>query len=129
MGQKASVLTAQGEARARCLPQHHALLERSGISPDVAAARGYFSARSKADLQRLGFGLAQQLVPTLVIPVHSVTGDIVTYQHRPDSPRVKDGKTLKYETPWGSRMALDRVGGVTIDAGLVAGLRHDAADE
>jgi 3'-phosphoadenosine 5'-phosphosulfate sulfotransferase len=29
------------------------------------------------------------------------------YQYRPDQPRIKDGKPVKYETPGGARMAFD----------------------
>ena len=34
-------------------------------------------------------------------------GGIVSYQFRPDAPRIKDKKPVKYETPTGSQMALD----------------------
>lgn len=89
------------------LPQHRVLIEGSAISPMVAAARPYWSATKKTELRELGFGGAQLLAPALVIPVHGVTGELVTYQIRPDRPRVKDGKPLKYETPAGTKMALD----------------------
>jgi hypothetical protein len=89
------------------LPQHAAMIEASAISPEVATARGYFTATRKAELATLGFGAAQRNVPALVIPIHGVDGEIRTYQSRPDHPRIKDGKPLKYETPRGSRMCLD----------------------
>jgi len=89
------------------LPQHAKLIDDSAISPDVAAARGYRSAVTKAELERLGFGRAQQLPPALVLPVWSVAGEKALYQLRPDEPRVKGEKPLKYETPYGARMALD----------------------
>jgi len=90
------------------LPQHAELIQESGIAPEVAAARGYRSATKKADLLALGFGASQCRVPALVIPVRGVTGEIATYQIRPDEPRIrKDGKPLKYETPLGTRMVLD----------------------
>lgn len=89
------------------LPQHAALLKASKISPEVAAARGYRSLTIKADLSRLGFGDRQQIVPTLLVPVFGVSGQIATYQHRPDESRIVDGKPLKYETPARSRMAID----------------------
>src|SRR5262249_41574699 len=50
---------------------------------------------------------SQQNAPALTIPIWNVHGDRATYQARPDTPRVKDGKLLKYETPSGARMALD----------------------
>jgi hypothetical protein len=89
------------------LPHHVELISASSISDDVARARGYRTVRTKAELKRLGFGDAQCRTPALLIPVRSVTGDIPTYQIRPDKPRVKDGKPLKYETPTGTRMILD----------------------
>ena len=72
----------------------------------MAAARGYRSVTTKTELRRLGFGTNQLLVPTLLVPIWTVTGDTF-YQHRPDEPRLKKGKRLKYETPLGSRMVLD----------------------
>jgi len=89
------------------LPQHVELLEKSAITPKVAKARGYRSVNSKAELDRLGFSSAQQLVPGLLIPIHNVAGEIANYQLRPDEPRIRDGKPVKYETPAGSRMVLD----------------------
>lgn len=89
------------------LPQHHTLIVESAIAPEVAAARGYCSVTNRAELRRLGFGDAQCRVPALLIPVRGVTGAIVTYQIRPDKPRIEGSKALKYETPRGTRMALD----------------------
>ena len=43
----------------------------------------------------------------MLIPVWGVNGEIVLYQARPDTPRIKNGKPIKYETPAGSRMVLD----------------------
>ena len=89
------------------LPQHQALVDGSGISPEVAAARGYWTATRKAELRDLGFGEAQARVPALVIPIHNVIGELALYQLRPDVPRIKDAKGLKYETPLKARMLLD----------------------
>ena len=89
------------------LPQHAKLIQASAITPAVAAARGYRSVQTKVDLRRLGFSDRQCIVPTLLVPVLGVTGEVVLYQHRPDQPRIADGKPIKYETPRGSRMALD----------------------
>lgn len=89
------------------LPHHQRLIDESGISPDIARTRGYRSIAAKAELARLGFGRNQCQVPALLIPVFNVHGDLATYQARPDTPRVQDGKPLKYETPSGSRMVLD----------------------
>lgn len=89
------------------LPKHRALIEASAISPEVMRARGYRTVTSKAELRRLGFSDTQCRVPALLVPVCGVTGEIVSYQIRPDQPRIAGGKPLKYETPKGSRMALD----------------------
>jgi uncharacterized protein DUF3854 len=89
------------------LPHHRALIVGSGISSEVAEARGYRSIDRAAELERLGFGRQQRIVPTLLVPVWGVDGRIATYQHRPDAPRVVRGKPLKYETPAGSTMAID----------------------
>lgn len=89
-------------------PQHAALLESSGITPEVAQARGYISCDTKATLARLGFGQSARRAPGLLIPIHSVLGKIAFHQYRPDSPRVNaDGKPIKYETSPGVRMTLD----------------------
>ncbi len=89
------------------LPQHQTLIIASGISPEVAQARGYRSVTSISELRRLGFGELQCSVPTLLIPVRNVHGEVAMYQSRPDAPRVLKGKPIKYETPAGARMVVD----------------------
>lgn len=89
------------------LPQHSKLIEASAISGEVVEARGYRSVETKAELGRLGFGRNQQQVPTLVIPVYDVRGELALYLSRPDQPRVMNGRARKYEFPAGSRMVLD----------------------
>ena len=96
-----------GTYSAELLPHHLKMIQDSAVTPEVAAERGYRSAESRADLKRCGFSDSQCLVPGLLIPIRGVNGDIVNYQLRPDSPRMSKGKALKYETPTGSRMALD----------------------
>lgn len=88
-------------------PQHAELLAASAISVEVAQARGYRTVRTKGELRTLGFAPSQCHVPALLVPVWGVTKQVVTHQLRPDQPRKKKGKPLKYETPAGSRMALD----------------------
>ena len=84
------------------------LLEESGISQDVVEARGYRTVETRSELKRLGFSERQCNKPGLLIPIYSPTGDIATYQYRPDQPRIdKKGKPVKYETPSGTRMILD----------------------
>ncbi len=90
------------------LRQHWSFLRDRGVADDVAAERGYRSAIRKSELERLGFGRTQQLVPALVIPVCSVRREIESYQIRPDKPRLNEkGKARKYEMKSGSRMLLD----------------------
>lgn len=90
-------------------PSHRAMLAASSIRPEVIAARGYRSIVTQADmeeLRELGFA-PDQCRPGLLIPVYSPTGDVVLHQLRPDQPRMRDGKPLKYETPAGAKMRLD----------------------
>lgn len=90
------------------LEQHWKFLRERAVADEAARERGYQSARRKSDLERLGFGRAQQLTPTLVIPVWSVRGAVESYQLRPDTPRLNEkGKARKYEMKADSRMLLD----------------------
>jgi hypothetical protein len=89
------------------LPHHAALLTASAISADVARARGYRSVTKKIELERAGFAPAQRSVPTLLIPIWNARGEPALYQHRPDTPRIRDGKPLKYESPARAHMVVD----------------------
>lgn len=86
---------------------HLSMLQASAIGEAVIAARGYQTVTTRADLGRLGFSEPQRRVPSLVIPLYGVDGQIVGYQSRPDAPRVRDGRIAKYETPGGWKMRLD----------------------
>ena len=88
--------------------QHRDMLERqSSIAASIIGQRGYRTVTVKADLHRLGFSPVQRRVPTLLIPIWGVTGEISLYQSRPDEPRIVNGKGVKYETPIGSSVVLD----------------------
>jgi hypothetical protein len=50
------------------LQEHREFFRLRAVADGVADERGYFSALRKAELERLGFGRAQQLITTLVIP-------------------------------------------------------------
>jgi putative DNA primase/helicase len=89
------------------LPQHAAKLAASGVSREVAAARGYRSIDTKAGLKREGFAPAQCRAPALLVPIHDVTGTVRTLQARPDAPRLRNEKPVKYETRAGDRLCLD----------------------
>lgn len=85
------------------------LVEESGISPEIVSERGYRTVTDPRTLKFLGFTPQQILVPTLLLPFHSVNGRIENVQSRPDDPRfdkVKK-KTVRYETPARSRTILD----------------------
>lgn len=86
------------------LSQEHRrmLLEESGISPDVAAERGYYTARRRSEIPEAFSSYQRRL--GLVVPMFSPDGERVGYQLRPDRPR-KDGP--KYETPGGISPVVD----------------------
>lgn len=83
------------------------LTKGSSIAEEVIARRGYRSVRTKEELKTKGFSPVQCNIPGLLIPILGLSGDPVMYQYRPDEPRIKDGKPIKYETPSGARMVLD----------------------
>ena len=96
-------------------PHHEQMLTESAIAADVVAERHYASVmNTPAVLADCGFSRdQQQLVPGLLIRVHSVHPDDagvgrVGYQFRPDRPRTDaKGRPRKYETPAGMHMVLD----------------------
>ena len=87
------------------LSHHEELLKASAISEEVATARGYWSASKPGDLNGRFSGAQKR--SGLVIPVLDVYGNEAFCQLRPDDPRERDGKPLKYETPAKVRMVLD----------------------
>ncbi len=91
------------------LAPHHwdMLAKESGILPNLIQSRGYRTITKKSYVKNLGFKDAQCLVPALLIPIYNLQGKIALYQARPDSPRIKEGKPIKYETLARSVMALD----------------------
>ncbi len=91
------------------LSPHHRtmLLEGSAVAPDVVEARGYRTVGDGAELEELGLGRDQRNTPGLLVPLYGPGGDVVLHQFRPDEPRIKNGRQVKYETPAGARMVLD----------------------
>lgn len=87
--------------------QHASKLRASAVDPEVARERGYLSAGTKADLARQGFSVAQRRPPALMIPLFDVTGERAGAQVRPDEPRMREGKPVKYETKAGQKVVLD----------------------
>lgn len=93
-------------------PDHLAMLAESGITSEYALARGYETitdTRRLVDLDGHGHGITPKgrNVPGLLVPQLRVDGSTWGYQYRPDVPRLRDGKTVKYETPYQQRNGLD----------------------
>src|SRR5215212_8561171 len=78
------------------------LFEESGISPDVARERGYYTARRRSEVPEAFKNYQRK--PGLVVPMFSPDGETVGYQLRPDRSR-KGGP--KYETPGGISPIVD----------------------
>jgi hypothetical protein len=89
-------------------PSHLAMLAASGITPEHAAARGYETIEDRRRLAELGIvKSARNCVPGLLVPQLRADGSTWGYQYRPDEPRLRDGKPVKYETPWQQRNGVD----------------------
>ena len=88
---------------------HKELLIARGINAQTAAARGYFSTQLGGWLRQQGLSIAaSKRTPGLVVPVHDVHGGGPRFfQYRPDKPRLRDDKPVKYETPTRTRLCLD----------------------
>ena len=99
-------MTSYPETERRTLSSSHQdmILRGSGVDPGVEAERGYETIKSRADL--LEFKKYQRR-PGLRIPMYSPDGITRSSQLRPDRPRFRDGKAIKYETAGGSECILD----------------------
>lgn len=93
-------------------PQHAELLRASAVPPELARARGYVTVDTKRRLEQLGVTRTGRNVPGLLVPLRRKDGSVWGYQYRPDTPRLRDGKPVKYETPTGQRAGLDVPPGV-----------------
>lgn len=80
----------------------HELLNGSGISREVVAARGYYTATQLSEVPEV-FSKRQRRLG-LVVPLHSPDGQSIGYQLKPKKPL---SKGPKYVTPKGSRNVLD----------------------
>ena len=87
--------------------KHVDLLHSSAISNAVIQARGYRTVTDKAELKKLGFSNTQLLVPSLVIPLYDLNGQVVLHQIRPDKPRIREAEAAKYELPAGKKKVID----------------------
>ena len=82
------------------------LFVESNISAEVAEGRGYYTARTAAEVPECFAGYQKK--PGLVVPMFSPDGETRGYQLRPDRPRKKkNGEPLKYETPDGIPPVVD----------------------
>lgn len=85
----------------------HMLEAESGISPEIVAGRGSWTATSRAQLLGL-FPKYQRRVPAWVAPMYSPDSVTTSAQLRPRRPgKDKRGKLKKYETPGGAGNILD----------------------
>lgn len=86
----------QGEHTLRLSSAHRRMLyAESGISPDVALERGYYTARNRSDVPEAFAGYQRRL--GLVVPMYSPDGSTIGYQLRPD--RGVLGSTQPLATP------------------------------
>jgi hypothetical protein len=85
--------------------EHRRMLEEgSGIGAAEIASRGY---KSVVATEALAVGFAKEQARNgLLIPFYTPTGEI-SYQLRPEKPRVIKGKSVKYETRQGQDIVLD----------------------
>jgi hypothetical protein len=89
---------------------HLAMLAASGITPEYAERRGYMTCRLSQHSFLTG---TVKIVkpgirfPGLLIPLLRADGSTWGYQYRPDEPRLRGGKPVKYETPFQQPNGLD----------------------
>ena len=94
-------------------PDHFAMLAASGITPEHAALRGYETVTDKRRLAELKIvTAARSRVPGLLVPLLRADRSQWGYQYRPDAPRLRGGRPIKYETPWQPGNGLDIPPGV-----------------
>jgi hypothetical protein len=84
------------------------MLQDSAIIPEVSRARGYQTITRKSALRGYGFNPEQCRTPTLLIPVYDARGRLITYQARPDEPRIdRHAGAVEYDVCPGRQFALD----------------------
>jgi hypothetical protein len=97
------------------IEQHHLdMLAASGITPEYAALRGYESITedNQSRLAEVRIVKSGRIVPGLLVPLLRMDGSTHGYQYRPDNPRLRNAKPVKYETPWQQPNGLDVPPGV-----------------
>jgi hypothetical protein len=90
--------------RSQLSPKHRReIVEGSGVSPELVEGR-YFTAAAE---QARGLGFSdKQARDGWAVELVSPTGE-VSYQLKPDTPRVLMGKPVKYETRAGHDIVID----------------------
>lgn len=91
----------------RLSDEHAAQLAASGITAEHANKRGYETIRDPRRLAQLGIAKGGQRTQGLLVPMLRVDGTTWGHQYRPDHPRERSGKVVKYETPTGQRNGID----------------------
>jgi Domain of unknown function (DUF3854) len=87
---------------------HLRLLQESAVSAEVRRARGYQTITTRSALKGYGFSLNQCRPPALLIPIFDPRGRLVSYQIRPDQPRIDcQAGALNYEICPGRQSAID----------------------
>jgi hypothetical protein len=88
------------------------MLAAAGVPTEFAAARGYETITDRSRLDAINIAKAGRNVPGLLVPLLRIEGSTWGWQYRPDEPRLRAGKPVKYETPWQQRNGLDVPPGV-----------------
>ena len=91
------------DGKRNSLSQNHRkmLFDESGIAPEIAAERGYYTARHGMDVPQDRGELPKK--PGLVVPMFSPDGITQSYQLRPN----RKGKGPKYWSPGGRSTIVD----------------------
>src|SRR5262249_36527028 len=91
------------------LPQHARLLRQSAIDPEIARERGYRSISPGQEklLRIFHFEDYQVHLPALVFTLRNPRGEVAGYMLRPDHPRLRKKKPIKYEAAAGSKLCVD----------------------
>jgi hypothetical protein len=97
------------------IADHHLkMLAESGVTPEHAALRGYMTCgpAQHSFLQHVNVVKPGRRIPGLLVPLLRADGSTWGHQYRPDDPRLRDGRPVKYETPYGQPNGLDIPPGV-----------------
>ena len=107
-----SISESVGTGDAVLADHHREMLAASGITLEHAVLRGYETISDPRRLVMLGIAKAGQRTRGLLVPHHRKDGSVSSYQYRPDHPRERRGKIVKYETPVGQANRIDVPPGV-----------------